>query len=252
LTTRKGIIIQEKILYYLERNPDGLRIGVLQNLIEVSRNSIYRYLDILEMKGLIYKMSDKTWVLKEPLRPQTIPGYQYQAILEGIKDIGGSFWDIETTEGKKNFKELGKKIAPKMKLPDVDLDKLRQMAHYTPKILEYTQKLLQEMSTVERFNYESKLNDSGFPDPLTKLAGIITFEGGYIASDPVTANGFAHYYILAGAFEQVANKWISILYGGRTIVEVLKINEENQIVDLGVYTIFDKKTPYIDPRVILQ
>ena len=42
---------------------------------------------------------------------------------------------------------------------------------------------------------------------------------------PVRGNGFAHYYILAGEFEVFANEIISLLYGGRTIVKVLKKDE---------------------------
>jgi predicted DNA-binding transcriptional regulator len=246
--TKKGLHITERILYYLERNPDGLKIGTIQKLIDVSRNSVYRYLETLELRGLIAKLPSKLWILKSPIKPRTIPGYLYQEILQGLKEIGQETWDIETDEGKEKFKLLGKIISPHMKFPKINLDELRNRAHHQQEIIDYTIKIVKEATTVENFKFVMKLTQDGYPDPDTNLAALITFEGGYIASDPVSENGFAHYYILAGIFEEFANKIISAVYGGRTIVNIIKIDEENQIVDLGVYIRFNKKHPYIDFR----
>ena len=115
-------------------------------------------------------------------------------------------------------------------------------------LMEYSLKVLQEASTVEQFRLTTKLNKDGFPDPDTRLASVISFEGGYVASDPVLGNGFAHYYIIAGMIEAFTQKYICNIYGGRTRVDILKIEEDRQIVDLGVYMIFDSKTPYVDPK----
>ena len=124
--TKKGKDIQEKILRILDRNPDGLRIGQLQRVLKekekldkVSRNSVYRYLDLLEMKGSVCKQPDKTYKLKERIRPQTIYGFQYQAILQGLRIVGGEKWDIKTKEGRDTFKKLGKITYPMMKFPDL-------------------------------------------------------------------------------------------------------------------------------------
>ncbi len=246
--TKKGEEIKEKILYLLERNPDGLRIGSLQKLLEVSRNSVYRYLEVLQLRGLVQKKSDKTWQLKEPIKPQTILGYQYQAILQGLKEIGGQNWDIETPEGRENFKKIGQFVYPKLKIPEPNVPKLKEQPHQLEEVIRYLLKLLKEASTVEKSRYISHLSSEGFPNSTTHLAALIEFEGGYVASDPVQANGFSHYYIMAGITEAAITATITPIYGGRISVEVLKIDEERQLVDMGVYVFFDKKTPYIDPR----
>ena len=248
MTTKKGQHIMDEVLKYLDRNPDGLKIGAIQKLVDVSRNSIYRYLEMLELQGLIYKTEELTWKLKEPIKPQTIPGYQYQAILQGLSNIGGSEWDIKTDKGRKRYKELGRFISPYMKIPQVDLEALKARAHHSKEITLYATKVLQEARTVEQFSMSLRFTDDGFPYPQTKLGSIITFEGGYIASDPVVGNVYAHYYILAGMFEAFAQRVIPPIYGGRPVVEILKIDEARQIVDLGLYIFFDKDNPFIDPK----
>ena len=246
--TKKGEEIKEKVLYLLERNPDGLRIGSLQKLLDVSRNSVYRYLEVLQLSGLVQKNNDKTWQLKEPLKPQTILGYQYQAILQGLKEIGGAIWDINIPEGKENFKKIGRYVYPKLKIPEPNILRLKEQPHQLDEIIRYLLKLLKEASTVEKSRYISHLTGDGFPNPATHLAAIVEFEGGYVASDPVEDNGFGHYYIIAGITEAAISATITPIYGGRISVEVLKIDQERQMVDVGVYVFFDKKTPYIDPR----
>lgn len=248
--TKKGEDIKRRILNLLERNPNGLTVTSLQKLLKISRNTIYRYLEAISLEGLINQTDSKMWILKEPIKPHTIPGYQYQAVFEGLKRIGGAIWDIKTDEGKNQFKELGKSIYKDMKFPRIDIGELQRRAHRIAEIYDYSIRLVQEAGTVERFKIESKLTKDGFPDPVSRLAGIVTFEGGYIASQPVIGNGFAHYYILSGVLEVYANEVISKIYGGRTIVNVIKIDEEKQIVDLGLYVIFDKETPYIDPKTL--
>ncbi len=247
--TKKGEHIQDKILRILDRNPDGLRIGQLQKLLEVSRNSVYRYLDLLEMKGSICKQTDKTYILKERIRPQTIYGFQYQAILQGLQMVGGDKWDIETKEGKQTFKELGKITYPMMKFPDLSKNEnFRKQSHHLEDIIEKTLKVLQETLPVERFKFDLRLDKDGFPDnKQTNLAAIISFEGGYILSEKVKKNGFAHYYFVAGLFERWFGKLIPPIYGGRTIVDVIKIDEGRQIIDLALYVIFDEKSPFIAP-----
>jgi Mn-dependent DtxR family transcriptional regulator len=244
--TKKGENIQDKILRILDRNPDGLRIGQLQKLLEVSRNSVYRYLDLLEMKGSICKQSDKTYKLKERIRPQTIYGFQYQAILQGLQMVGGDKWDIETKEGRQTFKNLGKKIYSMMKFPDLSKNEnFKKQAHHLTDIITSTLKVLQDTLPVERFTYDLRLDKDGFPDnKQTNLAAIISFEGGYVLSEKVRNNGFAHYYIMAGLFERWIEKLIPPIYGGRTIVDVIKIDEDHQIIDLALYAIFDEKTPF--------
>ncbi len=244
--TKKGEKIQEKILRILDRNPDGLRIGHLQKILDVSRNSVYRYLDLLEMKGSICKQSDKTYVLKERIRPQTIFGFQYQAILQGLCIVGGSKWDIKTKEGKQNFKELGKITYPMMKFPDLSKnEEFKNQPHHLSDIIENTLKVLQDTLPVEKFKDDIRLDEKGFPDKQTNLAAIISFEGGYVLSEDVIDNGFAHYYIIAGLFEMWFEKLIPPIYGGRTVVDVIKIDREHQIIDLAFYVIFDEKNPYI-------
>jgi len=244
--TKKGESIQEKILQILDRNPDGLRIGQLQKLLEVSRNSVYRYLDLLEMRGTICKQPDKSYKLKERIRPQTIYGFQYQAILRGLKIVGGDKWDIAKPEGKQSFKELGKITYPMMKFPDLTKDdNFKKQSHHLSDIIETTLKVLQETLPVETFKDDIRLDKDGFPDKLTNLAAIISFEGGYVLSEDVTKNGFAHYYIVAGLFEKWFEELIPPIYGGRSIVDVIKIDEDRQIIDLALYVIFDEKNPYI-------
>jgi len=244
--TKKGELIQEKILQILDRNPDGLRIGQLQKLLDVSRNSVYRYLDLLEMRGSICKQPDKSYILKERIRPQTIYGFQYQAILRGLKIVGGNKWDISKPEGKQSFKELGKFTYPMMKFPDLSKDdNFKKQSHHLSDIIETTLKVLQVTLPVETFKDDIRLDKKGFPDKLTNLAAIISFEGGYILSEDVIENGFAHYYIVAGLFERWFENLIPPIYGGRTIVDVIKIDEERQIIDLALYVIFDEKNPYI-------
>ena len=63
-------------------------------------------------------------------------------------------------------------------------------------------------------------------------------------SESVVGNGFAHYYIIAGLFEMWFENLIPPIYGGITIVDVIKIDRELQIVDLALYVIFDEKTPF--------
>ncbi|MHA1718205.1 MAG: helix-turn-helix domain-containing protein [Promethearchaeota archaeon] len=246
--TKKGDDIQEKILRILDRNPDGLRIGQLQKLLEVSRNSVYRYLDLLEMKGSICKQPDKTYKLKERIRPQTIYGFQYQAILQGLRIVGGEKWDIKTKEGRDTFKKLGKITYPMMKFPDLSKDEnFKKQTHHLSDIIESTLKVLQETLPVETFKVDKRLDENGFPDKLTNLAAIISFEGGYVLSEAVVENGFAHYYIIAGLFEVWFEKLIPPIYGGKTIVDVIKIDKERQIIDLALYVIFDEKNPYKGP-----
>jgi len=234
--TKKGENIQDKILRLLDRNPDGLRIGQLQKLLEVSRNSVYRYLDILEMNGSICKQSDKNYILKEPIRPQTIYGFQYQAILQGLQMVGGDKWDISSKEGKQTFKKLGKMTYPMMKFPDLSKNEtFKNQIHHLKEIVETTLKVL-------------RLDKDGFPEnKQTNLAAIISFEGGYVLSEKVKKNGFAHYYIMAGLFEMWFENLIPPLYGGRTIVDVFKTDEERQIVDLALYVIFDNEAPFTGP-----
>jgi hypothetical protein len=246
--TKKGEEIKEKILYLLERNPDGLRIGSLVKLIHVSRNSVYRYLEVLQLSGYIHKTSGKIWKLKNPLKPHTILGYQYQAILQGLKIVGGESWDITTMEGKENFKKIGRYVFPKLKIPDLNIEKLKAKSHQLEQVISHNLKLLREASTVEKARYISHLTDDGFPNPNTHLASIVEFEGGYVSSDPVKENGFGHYYIIAGIMEAAVDATIPPIYGGRVTCEVLKYDEDRQIVDIGVYVFFDKKNPYIDPH----
>jgi DNA-binding HxlR family transcriptional regulator len=246
--TKKGEWIQDQIIHYLERNPDGLRVGKLKRLLDVSRNSIYRYLEELQMRGLIKKCEDNYWQLKEPIKPQTIFGFQYQAVLQGLKAIGGEEWSIDTVEGKNNFKELGRFLLPHMKLPDIDVDALKQQTHKMDDIITYLFNLVQEAITVENFTFHPKWNENGFPNPRTHLAALIEFSGGYVSSDPVVGNGFAHYYILAGMIEEAARQLIPKIYGGSVEVNVIKEDVERQLVDIGFYVIFDEKTPYIDPQ----
>ena len=126
--TKKGDQIESQIIRLLERNPDGLRIGRLTNLMEVSRNSVYRYLHVLETKNIVDRLPEtKLWALINPNSPKTILGYQYQALLQGLRKIGGDFWNIDTNEGKLHFKELGRYISPKMRGSTlVDLEKLKR------------------------------------------------------------------------------------------------------------------------------
>ena len=246
--TKKAEKIQEKILRILDRNPDGLRIGHLQKILDVSRNSVYRYLDLLEMKGSICKQPDKSYILKERIRPQTIFGFQYQAILQGLQMVGGDKWDISKPEGKQTFKELGKITYPKMKFPNLSKDAdFKKQTHHLSDIIDKTLELLQETLPVEKFKKDLRLDKNGFPDKRTNLAAIISFEGGYVLSESVVGNGFAHYYIIAGLFEMWFEHLIPPIYGGRTIVDVIKIDNEHQIVDLALYAIFDEKTPFIEP-----
>ncbi len=245
--TKKGQEIQEQILHYLDRNPDGLRIGVLQKLIGVSRNSIYRYLEELETRTLIEKQPDKLWKLKTPLKPKTIPGYQYQALFQGLKEVGGEDWSIETEEGRKKFRELGKIMFNSMKLPSIDVPALKQKTHHITEIMDYAVKLIEEAATVETYKLEPKMNKNGYPDKDTHLMAIITLEESYVSSDPVTGNGYAHYYIHAGIVEEFAQKVISGIYGGRCRCDVLKIDEANQSVDMALYLFFDSETPFLDP-----
>ena len=247
--TQKGDRIKEQLLNYLERNPDGMRVIDLKKLVGVSRNSIYRYLRELEDDGLTTKDENKMWSLQEPIKPKTIPGYQYQAILKGLKSLSKKGeWDIQTKQGRQNFKKLGYYIFPYLKVPEVDIQDFKKQNHHMNDIMQYATKLMQETVTVEDSKFVSKTDESGFPDPDSRLAAIISFQGGYIASDPVDANGFAHYYILAGVVEKFAKKMITPIYGGRCVCKVLKMDKDEQIVDLGVFMIFDKKTPYKDPR----
>ena len=250
MTTKKGQKVVDKLIMLMERNPNGLNVTSLQKLINVSRNTIYRYLEQLQMEGRVIMQPDHLWILKEPSKAKTIFGHQYQAILHGLHKIAGAEWDIKTEDGQNKFKELGKAIYAEMKMPTMDVEEIRRHAHRSPEIFSYALRLIQESGTVEKFKLENKLNKEGFPDPVSRLAAIITFEGGYVASEPVTENGFAHYYILAGVFEVYANRIISQIYGGRTVVNVIKIDPENQIVDLGIYVIFDSKTPFIDPKTL--
>ncbi len=243
--TKKGEEIQDRILRILDRNPDGLRIGQLQKLLKVSRNSVYRYLDLLEMKGSICKQSDKSYTLKERIRPQTIFGFQYQAILQGLQMVGGNKWDIDEPEGKQTFKELGKITYPMMKFPNLSKNgNFKKQTHHLKDIIDKTLKVLQDTLPVEKFKKDLKLDKKGFPDEQTNLAAIISFSGGYVLSESVVGNGFAHYYIIAGLFEMWFENLIPPIYGGRTIVDVIKIDRELQIVDLALYVIFDEKTPF--------
>ncbi|MHA1645933.1 MAG: hypothetical protein ACTSVL_00015 [Promethearchaeota archaeon] len=252
--TKKGEEIQEKILRILDRNPDGLRIGQLQKLLKVSilkvsRNSVYRYLDLLEMKGSICKQSDKTYALKERIRPQTIYGFQYQAILQGLQMVGGDKWDISTKEGKETFKKLGKLTYPMMKFPDLSKNEnFKNQIHHLKEIVETTLKVLEDTLPVERFTFDLRLDKDGFPEnKQTNLAAIISFEGGYVLSEKVKKNGFAHYYFISGLFERWFEKLIPPFYGGRTVVDVFKIDEDRQIIDLALYVIFDNEAPYKGP-----
>jgi len=250
--TKKGNQIESQIIRLLERNPDGLRIGRLTELMEVSRNSVYRYLSVLEFKKIAKRLPDsKLWVLTHPIQPQTILGYQYQALLQGLKKIGGDFWDINTNEGKLNFKELGRNIAPKMKGSTlVDLTQLKNKTHYLQDIIEFGMKLVDEASSVEKYRLEFKLDEQGFPNEFSNLAGVVTFSGGYIQSDKVMGNGFAHYYIIAGIIEASLERIIPEIYGGRVVVDIHKMDESSQMVDLGLYVIFDKETPFVDPQTL--
>ncbi len=251
--TKKGERIKEELLSYLERNPDGMRVSDLQNLIDVSRNSIYRYLGELEKDELVEKDENKLWSLTEPIKPKTIPGYHYQAILKGLKELSEKGeWDINTKNGQENFKKLGRFIFPYLKVPEIDIESLKDQNHHMDDIMEYATKLMQEAATVEDSYFESKMDSNGFPNPDSRLAAMISFKGGYIASDPVDGNGFGHYYILAGLVEAFAEKVIKPIYGGRCICNVLKIEERRQIVDLGVFMIFDKQDPYIDPATLIR
>ncbi|MHA1745930.1 MAG: helix-turn-helix domain-containing protein [Promethearchaeota archaeon] len=247
--TKKGEDIQEQLLHFLERNPDGLHVGALQKLIQVSRNSIYRYLDVLVYRGLVKKIKDeRTWQLIEPIRPQTIYGFQYQAVLQGFAEIDPTHWDIKTDQGEKNFKLLGEYIFPKMKLQPLNVAVLKKQTHHMDDIIEYILKLVQEASTIEKFKWVLKLDKNGFPDAETSLAAILSFEGGFVETDPVVGNGFAQYYIIAGLIQAAAEKTITPIYGGRVVVDVLNYNEPHQLVNLGVYLFFNKENPFIDPR----
>lgn len=247
--TKKGELIKDHIVRLLERNPDGLRVGRLTELLDVSRNSVYRYLNILKEEGLICKLDTKLWVLTNPIKPQTILGYQYQALLQGLKQIGGEFWNIELEEGRHNFKELGKYISPKMKGTAIlDLEKLKQQNHHLQDIIAFGMKLIDETSSVENYNFHYKLDSNGFPLENTHLAGLVTFKGGYVQSAKVRGNGFAHYYIIAGIIEASFDRIIPEIYGGRVVVDLLKMDEVEQSVDIGLFVIFDKETPFIDPK----
>jgi len=246
--TKKGEQIKEQILRYLERNPDGLRIGQLTNLLGVSRNSVYRYVQELEENGKIKKHHPKIWRLTKPFKPQTILGYQYQALLQGLRRIGGEMWDIKTENGRNNFKNLGKYISPRMKESSkLDLERLRQKTHYLQDIIEYGMKLVEEASSVEPFKTSFSLDDNGFPNENTNIAAIVSFHGGYVQTSKVKGNGFAHYYIIAGIIEANMEQIIPTIYGGRVVVDVIKMDEENQNVELGLFVYFDKETPFIDP-----
>ena len=248
--TKKGEDIQEQLLHFLERNPDGLHVGALQKLIQVSRNSIYRYLEILTLRGKVKKLPDRTWQLIEPIRPQTIYGFQYQAVLQGFAEIDPDHWDIKTDLGRKNFKMLGEFIFPKMKLQPLNVTALKKQTHHMDDIIEYILKLVQEASTIEKFKWVLKLDKNGFPDAETHLAAILSFEGGFIKTDPVVGNGFAQYYIIAGLIQAAAEETITPIYGGRVIVKVLNVYEQHQLVELGVYLFFDRENPFIDPRYV--
>lgn len=247
--TKKGERIQSEILHYLERNPDGLRIGRLTDLLQASRNSVYRYLDDLEQQGLIKKLSSKLWVLTQPIKPTTILGYQYQALLQGLCDIGGNRWDISNPEGQENFKKLGVYIFPKMKNANkINIPQLKQQNHRLQTIIEYCLNLVEELSSVEQHSYMSKLTPEGFPDPDTNLAGVINLQGGYVQSDRIEGNGFAHYYIIAGIIEASLERVIPLIYGGRILVKVQTIDESMQLITLSLYVFFNKETPFIDPN----
>ena len=248
MVTKKGQNVINQITQALEVNPAGLSITTLHSILRISRNTLYRYLNMLEEQNVLLLQENHLWKLKESSKAKTIFGHQYQAVFHGLSKIGGQEWDISTEIGQKHFKNLGKAIYDEMKIPKINAEELKKQSHHLQNLFQYAMRLIQEAGTVERFNIESKLDKEGFPDPETRLAAIVTFEGGYVASEPVRGNGFAHYYILAGEFEVFANEIISLLYGGRTIVKVLKKDEENQIVDLAIYVIFDAKTPYIDPK----
>ncbi len=252
--TKKGELLSEKILSILDRNPDGVRIGTFQTLLNCSRNTIYRYLDELQDRGVVKKHA-KIYLLTRPLKPQTILGYQYQALLQGLKLVGGGAWDIDTDLGKQNFKKLGYTLLPKMKKSKINLENLKAQTHRLQDIVHYMLKLLEEVSTVEKFEYILKLDKNGFPDP-NHLAAIISYEGGYTQTDPVEGNGFAHYYIIIGLIEAAGNLVISPIFGGRLVADVLKIDFQRQIVDIGLYMFFDTKNPYIDPKtgqhIVLQ
>lgn len=248
--TKKGEKIESQIIRLLERNPDGLRIGRLTELMEVSRNSVYRYLHALEFKKIVIRLPEtKLWALTHPIQSKTILGYQYQALLQGLRKIGGNFWDIDTDEGKIHFKELGRYISPKMKGSTlVDLAELKNKTHYLQDIIEFGMKLVDEASSVEQYRIEFKLDEQGYPTELTNLAGVITFSGGYVQSDKVKGNGFAHYYIIAGIIEASLDRVIPEIYGGRVVVDIHTMDDSDQRVDLGIYIIFDKETPFIDPQ----
>ena len=109
-------------------------------------------------------------------------------------------------------------------------------------------KILKEASSFEKTHYFSKVDDEGFPDPLTNIIGIIQFEGGYVKSESVEGNGYSHYYIISGVIEAALEASFLPIFGGRVVVDVLKLDEERQLVDLGVYVFFDKKTPFTDPK----
>jgi predicted Zn-ribbon and HTH transcriptional regulator len=252
--TVKGKMIREKIKSILERNKDGITVMSLKEIIGVSRNSIYKYLTELENEKVIKKENNK-WFLSRPIKPKTIPGYQYQAILEGFKDVDPEHWDISTKTGRKNYIMVGHSIYDKLKYPEIDIERLKNKLHKFDEILEISQRMMKEAVTGETdVEIKTLISESGYPDPDNRLAALITFEGGYVASEPVKGNGFAHYYILAGVIEAFIEKIIISIYGGRCKVKVInkKFEDDNQSIDLGVFIIFDKKTPFIDPYTGLE
>ena len=129
----------------------------------------------------------------------------------------------------------------------LDLERLRQKTHYLQDIIEYGMKLVEEASSVEPFKTSFSLDDNGFPNENTNIAAIVSFHGGYVQTSKVKGNGFAHYYIIAGIIEANMEQIIPTIYGGRVVVDVIKMDEENQNVELGLFVYFDKETPFIDP-----
>ena len=79
--TKKGEQIQDKILRILDRNPAGLRIGQLQKILKVSRNSVYRYLEKKIYPGMAYNKETETYEPQAPHEALNLTEEEYNRVV---------------------------------------------------------------------------------------------------------------------------------------------------------------------------
>ncbi|WP_371802300.1 hypothetical protein [Candidatus Lokiarchaeum ossiferum] len=249
--TPKGLLIREKILSTLNRNPDGLKFANLNNNIPCSRNTLYKYLNQLELEKVIERSPDKIYSIHHNRLRSRVSGHQYQAILQGIAKIGGENWNIQTIEGQNKYKQLGKAIFPKLKHYYTNLNELSLNTLHKKDLFIYIRQLLGELKCLEEYHLESKIDSkTGFPDPYTQLVATISLQGTYLGEEVINGNGYAHYFIQAGIFESFLDYFVTPLYGGKGICDIIDINSSNSTIRFGLYVIFDDITPYHDPQTI--